>query len=219
MLAAVWVRPERILRVLESCPFSYPRRVEREELRGWGQVAVFDGLFRLMVEKGDFPGADKAVEWLLGCCEVPEGERDEKVLRRAHKLYLDFAREMHAMGLLITSGLFDCVQYRTEFDMADMDFVVTLDGVWYGIQSAMRPDWKKNGWTTVKDERRERRVQQGQRTWMVQVFWMTNERIPHVRGPAGVWLFTPRHVEEVHARIVEAHAAAVERRVAGAGAA
>lgn len=55
MFAAVFVDPLHIIEVLASCSFTYPRRSECDDYRGWTNYKAIPGLFKHFAEKGYFP--------------------------------------------------------------------------------------------------------------------------------------------------------------------
>lgn len=195
MFATAFVDPSHVIEVLADCNFTYPRKGECDDYRGWTKFRAIPGLFKYFVEKGRFPDCWEGLEYLLQNCDSPEQIQDPMIVRRGQKLYLDFAREMHTLGLLIVSRLFAQVVYKAVLDISNIDFLVAMDGEKYGIQCAMRWNWARNHWTPVKEVRRRYRREP---TWEGPVFLMSNRNIPHWIGPAECWFFREEHVQEVH---------------------
>lgn len=201
MFTGMFVHPDHVLRVLSRCGFVYPGGRESDPFRGWTRFQVMPRLFRYFAELGRFPEPEEGVAFLLDNCDSPEDAADPRVVRRAQKLYLDFAREMHTYGLLAIFGRFSRVLYKAELDMSNVDFLVAINGEDFYVQCVMRAVWRarpeRDPWSEIKEERRRRRGEADSS----KIFYMTNERIPHVVGPANCWLFTERHVWALYEEI------------------
>jgi hypothetical protein len=78
---------------------------------------------------------------------------------------------------------------------------LAINGDEFYVQCLMRAVWptqpERDSWWRIKEERRRRRGEADPS----KIFYMTNERMPHVVGPANCWLFTERHVSTLYDEI------------------
>ena len=125
----VSVNPEEILYNLQLADFTYPSDGvggEADPIHGWSHFPAIPGLVQLMVKQNRFPGPNTGVKFLMDNCD-PAYIYNARVLRRAHKLYLIFAREMHTWALLQHHGIFSVVQYQRVCDLQyNVDYLASI---------------------------------------------------------------------------------------------
>ncbi len=136
--------PAGVISKLKLADFRYP--AGRLDV-GFSHFPAIPSLFALMTRLRRFPRPDEALRFLME--HADEGtEGDPQTLKRAQKLYLDFGRDMHTLGLLYPSGAFEFVEYQKALDLQyNVDFVAGLLPFFFlldeapdpiGIQAAMR---------------------------------------------------------------------------------
>lgn len=199
------VNPDMVVYELSRTPWTYPTRMEADQKRGWRDHAAIPGLFALANHLRRFPRADEGRSYLLAHIDDPSLLMDPRVVRRGEKLYMDFARDMHALGLLQRCSLFATVLYQKALDLRyNVDYVVDLMPWMYeereeqcGIQSAMRSkyEWSHGDkWTVTKAGRRERN---NVMEWEGPLYWLTNKTRPPAQAPQRCWLFGEAHINDL----------------------
>jgi hypothetical protein len=188
---------------LDRCPFRYPSNAEVDDIHGFGHIGVIPELFSYMAARGRFPAMDEMYRLLMEKhCDARYRE-DHRVMRRAQKLCLDFARDMHTKGLLDVCDLFGCVEYQKALDLGyNVDFVAGLASylIFVGrksvaVQAKMRAKWDgPDRWDGIKADRRRRR---GGMVWKGRVYEITNRARRYAKNVAGVWLFGEEHVRDL----------------------
>lgn len=204
-IGSINVNPDEVEHLLSMADFRYPRNSEADPIHGWSHFAAIPGLFEHMALLKRFPRPDEGRRFLMDNCD-PRYAGDFKVKRRADKLYLDFARDMHTMGLLSRSDLFGYVEYQKALDLGyNVDFVAGLLSIIrsrvpdepgdVGVQAQMRAKWgAEDPYELVKSERRSRR---GDREWKGLLFLLTNHTRRHAKEIAGCWLFGREHIVDL----------------------
>lgn len=203
---SISLNPQLIIEVLDDAPSwcRYPKRHEADDIHGWSNRAAFPLLHDLMIQKGDLPTPLEGCRALMAVCE-PRYVDNKLVKRRAIKLYLDFARDMHAMAMLKYSSYFGVVAYVPGLDINyNVDFISSLMRSMFGdghipsqagIQAAMRKEWDEDIWTGIKERRKKRRDVV---PWEGPLFWLTNRHRAHAvhRGTL-TWIYTHDHVRDL----------------------
>lgn len=203
---SISLNPQLIIEVLDDAPpwCRYPKNGEADDYRGWGSRAAFPLLHDLMIQKGDLPTPLEGCSALMKVCDS-RYVHDERVKRRAVKLYLDFARDMHAMAMLKHSSYFGVISYVPGLDINyNVDFISSLMRSMFGvkdlppqagIQAAMRARWNDDVWTQIKENRKKRRDVV---PWDGPLFWLTNKSRAHeVHKKTNNWLYTHDHVRDL----------------------
>lgn len=211
-VGSVSINPEEVVYWLGEAAFRYPRTKNTDQYKGWGKVAVIPKLYNFTVHRKAFPGPGVAMKLLMLHCD-PRYHKNERVIRRGQKLYMDFAREMHTMGLLQRCPLFGYVEYQKALDLNyNVDYIASLLSSLIaenanlsgeiGIQAAMRMRWPdgdgEDAWEKKKAHRRRRR---GAKEWKGPLFWLTNRHRPYAQEVNGCWLFGPEHVADLASEI------------------
>jgi hypothetical protein len=215
VVGSISVNPIQVELVLDRADFTYPRNNETVDF-GWGRFPVIPALFQWMVAMNRFPGPDEAVAYLMQHCEPMRNISDPgsiataraKQTRRAQKLYFDFARDMHTLGLLQRCDLLAITRYEKALDLGkNIDFLSTLltslcvdEAHYVGIQAAMRMRWSESG--DPNHDRREvvkrlRRQRRGVEEWDGLIYWLTNRDRPIDKEIKGCWLFGPGHITDL----------------------
>ncbi len=195
------VNPLEIIKNLTHCRFNYPSNSETEQYRGWSNFPAIPALYNWTVENSRPPRSEEGVNFLLDNADDNVNIKSIRIIKRAQKLYMDWCREMHTLGLLQNSNLFSFVSYQKALDMeSNVDYLVCLLSVGYnyekvGIQSAMRCNWNNETWCEVKEKRSKRRGDKS--SYNGSIYWLTNRVIKHDFGPNGCWLFNENHIKEL----------------------
>src|SRR5262245_16650524 len=100
------IKADEVEFLVAKAPFTYPRRGEDDPLRGFGHVAVIPSLFDWVVLHRHFPSPAVGMAFIMEQLCDPACREQPGVRRRGEKLYFDFARDMHAYGLLCQCDLF-----------------------------------------------------------------------------------------------------------------
>jgi hypothetical protein len=201
LTGSITISPLEVAHWMGRAPFRYPARNEAEQYAGWRHYPAIPGLFALTARLGRFVRPAEGVAHLMANCD--EGcATNPKVQRRAEKLYLDFARDMHTLGLLQQAQLFGYIAYQKALDLTlNVDYVAALlsflvptdDETQVGIQAQMRAQWP-DPWAAAKAQRRARH-KVGE--WTGKLYHLTNEHRRAVARIAGCWLFTPAHINDL----------------------
>lgn len=202
VVGSLVVNPREVEWIMQQATFRYPRSDAAEQYAGWSTVPVIPELYNWTAQRNRLPRPDEGVHYLLEIADDAADIANERIIKRGQKLYLDFCREMHTLGLLQHCDLFGYVSYQKCLDLRyNVDYVAALlsslqqaaDQV--GIQSAMRKDWTHDIWSQIKNARRQRR--QDTVDWDGPLFWLTNETRPYAKAISGCWLFGPSHVSDL----------------------
>jgi hypothetical protein len=200
VVGSVVINPAEIEHCLQLADFQYPKTRETEQFAGWASTPAIPALYNLTVKRMQFPLPDTGVAFLLQNVDLYTDSTDPRIINRAQKLYMDFCRDMHALGLLQKCPLFGYIQYQKSLDISyNVDYVTALllqlGGGQVGIQSAMRAVWRSNDyWSGVKAGRRLRR---NIREWDGPLYWLTNKTRPPAKKINKCWLFGPTHINEL----------------------
>jgi hypothetical protein len=204
IVGTISVNPIEVEYVMGLADFRYPYTREAEQLAGWSKFAAIPGLFNWMVHNGHMPRPDEGVGFLLENVN-PRIKIDARIKGRAKKLYLDFCRDMHSMGLLQRAQPFGYVQYQKSLDIRfNVDFVASLLSIFggedVGIQAAMRKNWDAgvsgDPFEKVKAQRRKRRGTAIEFD-PSRIYWLTNMTRPPAKTIAGCWLFGSGHINDL----------------------
>ncbi len=213
---SVTINPDEVEYHLGRADFTYPRNDEADPYRGWTKFTAIPNLFQWMVRNKKFPTSDEGVAFLLENLDPKYRNRldalldveRKRIVRRGHKLYLDFARDMHTWGLLQRCSLLAFTEYQKAHDIQyNVDFLSTLLSSLIGkdeknkiaIQAAMRARWPDEieGIDPFEAMKAQRRARRGQREWDGPVYWLTNRYRAPAKKIAGCWLFGPNHINDL----------------------
>jgi len=203
-LGLFWINPLEIETCLRRADFEYPPFAEADFGRGWSDFPVIPGLYKLTRRIGHFPTSAEGIIFLMDNCE-PQFREDEKVIRRAQKLYMDFCRDVHTLGLLQQCPVLSSVWYQKALDLSmNIDYLAALlsligaDREQIAIQAAMRARWpddiEDDPYERLKAERRRRR---GEARWQGPIYWLTNRTRPYHKAIKRCWLFGPGHIYDL----------------------
>lgn len=201
-LGLFWINPLEIETCLKRADYKYPSNREADFGRGWSNFPVIPELYKLTRRLGHYPMPDEGIVFLMKNCD-PRYQDNEKVIKRGQKLYMDFGREIHTLGLLQQCSLFAGVWYQKALDMSmNIDYLASLlsmlGGQRVAVQAAMRARWPENidddPYEQLKAERRRRR---GEIRWNGQIYWLTNRNRPYYKAINGCWLFGPSHINDL----------------------
>jgi len=202
-LGLFWINPVEVEACLRNADFQYPFRAEADFAKGWANFAAIPGLYRLTRNLGHFPSSDEGMAFLMEHCD-PLYQDDDKVIRRGQKLYMDYCRDVHTLGMLQQCEVLAYVWYQKALDLSmNVDYLASLlttidpDRAQVAIQAAMRGrnyDWEAGPLERLKEERRRRR---GERGWQGVVYWLTNRRRPYHQSINRCWLFGPGHIDDL----------------------
>jgi hypothetical protein len=201
---SVLVKSPDIEFCLQQADFRYPRYREAEQFAGWTKTPVIPALYNWTVQHRRLPLPNEGVAFLMNRADPGTNTQNTRIIRRAQKLYMDFCREMHVLGLLQGCPLFGYIQYQKSLDISyNVDFVAALllqlGGKHIGIQSAMRARWiEKDPYEEIKKKRRKRR---GALEWKGKLYWLTNRDRPPSKKISGCWLFGPAHINDLANKI------------------
>jgi len=202
VIGSVSINPIEVEYHLKMADFNYPYTREADFFRGWSKTPVIPFLYGLVAREQRFIGPEEGVNLLL--CHVDEGcdPGDPMIIGRGQKLYMDFAREMHTMGLLQRCDLFGYIQYQKSLDMQfNVDYVAQiltlLGGGKIAIQSAMRKDWPDNAPDPYEQLKSQRRKRRGSIEWEGPLYWLTNKFRPPAMQIKRCWLFGTIHVKDL----------------------
>lgn len=217
LVGAVSVNPDEVVYWLQLADFTYPRNRDADPVHGWSKFAVIPGLYNWTAQHRRFPSAAEGVQFLMDKCEAPY-KKDPGVVNRAHKLYMDFAREMHTMGLLQRCPILGYVEYQKALDLGfNVDYIASVVSYLLkaghtadsqvGIQAAMRAQRIEGGdpWDLLKQARRSRR---GSKEWEGKLYLISNRERDPWRKVNGCWLFGPDHIKDLANEIKTDHNAA-----------
>lgn len=201
-LGLLWINPLEVEACLKKADFRYPSLRETEFLKGWSKFPVIPGLYGLIRRLGHFPEPNEGMAFLMENCE-PRYQNSKRVVKRGQKLYMDFGREVHTLGLLQQCALFAMVWYQKALDMSmNIDYLAsllsTLGGQRVAVQAAMRARWPENiGDDPYEQLKAERRRRRGEMRWDGQIYWLTNRNRSYYKAINGCWLFGPPHITDL----------------------
>lgn len=197
MSQSVFVRTCVIEGVLARAPFRYPSNSVTEFYKGWSAFPALPSLWQLTIDLGYFPTADIGVDFLMQHLDKECDPGATGIINRAHKLYMDFARDIHTFGLFQQNERIHYISYKESNDMRNVDFVITLDGTTdsIGIQASMRANWGEEDDYEIRKQ--QRRKDRGGTEWEGEIYWLTNRCRPVTNMPNGCWLFSPEHISDL----------------------
>lgn len=203
IVGSISINPDEVIYQLSKSPFKYPSVRETDLYRGWAKVAVIPKLYSWITHNHRFPSPIEGIKYLMEICE-DKYKTDAMVAKRGEKLYMDFAREMHTMGLLQRCSLLAYVEYQKAFDVdAGVDYIASIASYLItvnnfnnliGIQASMRARWETEKWTITKQRRLNAR--KGLK-WSGKLFYLTNKIRPISNSVKGCWLFSEEHIKDL----------------------
>jgi hypothetical protein len=188
------INPLEIENNLRKADFTYPKRIDAEQFSGFSKTPIIPALYDWTVKHMRPPNPDEGVYFILSNADDGTDVFDSRIICRAQKLYMDFCRDIHTLGLLQKCDLFGFVSYQKALDIRyNVDYIVRilLSDKQAGIQSAMRYNWNNDLWTKIKEGRKANREEV---QWDGKIFWLKNDLIPHMNGPNKCWLFNDKHI-------------------------
>ena len=100
VIGSIVINPAEVEHVLNLADFKYPKRYEAEQLAGWTNTPVIPRLYNWCAQNGSLPRPDEGVAFLLQLADKGTNIFDDRIIKRGQKLFMDFCREVHTMGLL-----------------------------------------------------------------------------------------------------------------------